>query len=51
MPKKLDRCVKRVKKEGKSEDSAWAICQSAVMGKGRGKRKKVVNGVSRRKKR
>lgn len=47
MPKKLDECVKKVKKEGKSEDSAWAICQASVMGKG--KRKKLVNGVSKRK--
>lgn len=30
MPKKLDRCVEKVKKQGKSEDSAWAICQSSI---------------------
>lgn len=40
MPKKLDKCVKQVKKSGKSESSAWAICQSSVMGKGKSKKKK-----------
>ena len=30
MPAKLDRCVSDVKAEGKSEDSAWAICNSSV---------------------
>jgi len=38
MPKKLERCVKDVKKQGKSSSSAWAICQHSVMGKG-GKKK------------
>jgi len=28
MPKKVEHCVKKVKKQGKSSDSAWAICQS-----------------------
>ena len=26
MPEKLERCVKDVKAQGKSEDSAWGIC-------------------------
>ena len=30
MPEKLDRCVKDVKGEGKSEDSAWAICTDSI---------------------
>lgn len=30
MPEKLDRCVKDVKGQGKSEDSAWAICNDSV---------------------
>lgn len=29
MPKKLHRCVNKVKKQGKKETSAWAICQAA----------------------
>jgi len=36
MPAALDRCVKRLVKEGKSEKSAWAICNAA-----RGKKKKT----------
>lgn len=39
MPKKLERCVKKVKKE-KGEDSAWAICTASVMGKKKKKGKK-----------
>ncbi len=30
MPEKLDRCVSKVKAEGKSEDSAYAICNSTI---------------------
>lgn len=30
MPKKLDKCIKKVKDEGKSEDSAYAICSSST---------------------
>lgn len=30
MPDKLDRCVSDVKGQGKSEDSAWAICKSST---------------------
>lgn len=30
MPKKLDRCVKKLMEEGHDEDSAWAICQSSI---------------------
>ena len=35
MPPKLERCVRDVKKSGKSKNSAWAICQSSVMKKGK----------------
>ena len=38
MPKKVHRCVNKVKGKGKSTSSAWAICNSRI-GKGR-KRKK-----------
>lgn len=34
-PAKIDKCVKDVKKQGKSESSAWAICNAAL-----GKKKK-----------
>lgn len=30
MPKKLDRCVKKVKKQGKKEDQAYAICSKST---------------------
>ena len=30
MPEKLDRCVSDVKGQGKSEDSAWAICTDSI---------------------
>jgi len=30
MPKKLDRCVNKVKKQGKDESSAYAICSSST---------------------
>jgi hypothetical protein len=30
MPKKLDRCVAQVKKQGKNESSAYAICTNAL---------------------
>ena len=30
MPANLDRCVDDVKKQGKSNDSAWAICKSST---------------------
>lgn len=39
MPKKLERCVKKVKKQGKSKDSAYAIC-TAQMKKNKSKKKK-----------
>lgn len=38
MPKKLDKCVKSVKKQGKSESSAYAIC-NASLGKSKSKKK------------
>ena len=30
MPAKLERCVKDVQADGKSEDSAWAICTDSI---------------------
>lgn len=30
MPKKKHRCVNKVKKTGKSESSAWAICTTSM---------------------
>lgn len=30
MPHKLDRCVKKVKKQGKDESSAYAICSKST---------------------
>jgi hypothetical protein len=30
MPAKLDRCVKKVKSQGQSESSAYAICNTAM---------------------
>jgi len=30
MPKKLDRCVKKVQAQGKSKSSAYAICSSST---------------------
>lgn len=30
MPAKLDRCIKKVKKQGKDESSAYAICSSST---------------------
>ena len=39
---KLDRCVEDVKKQGKSEDSAYAICQASIS---KGKTSKSVDDV------
>lgn len=33
MPKKLERCVKQVMKQGKSKSSAWAICTKSTKNK------------------
>lgn len=30
MPKKMDRCIQQVKKSGKNESSAYAICTNAL---------------------
>lgn len=30
MPKKLEKCVSKVKQTGKSESSAWAICNKTL---------------------
>lgn len=40
MPKKLDDCVEKVKKSGKSEQSAYAICNASVNKKKTKKKKK-----------
>lgn len=43
MPKKLEKCVKSVKGQGKSESSAYAICSTSTgykVGKGSTKHKK-----------
>jgi len=37
MPKKLDKCVKKVKAKGKSKKSAFAICNASLK-KGKKKR-------------
>lgn len=39
MPKKLDRCVKKVQKTGKSKSSSYAICNASI-NKGAKKNKK-----------
>lgn len=33
MPKKLDRCVKELMKQGKSESAAYAICNASINAK------------------
>ena len=30
MPPKLDRCVRRVRRQGKSKQSAYAVCSTAT---------------------
>lgn len=30
MPKKLDRCVEKLIKEGYTKEQAWAICKSRI---------------------
>jgi hypothetical protein len=40
MPKKLDRCVEKVKASGKSKSSAWAICTAQIKKKSKGRKKK-----------
>ncbi len=38
MPKKLDRCVEKVKKKGKVKN-AWAVCKAALSRKSKKKKK------------
>jgi len=45
MPKKLDRCVKSVKKSGKSESAAYGICSKST-----GIKRKKGNGWTKGKK-
>lgn len=41
MPAKLDRCVKKIKKQGRSESAAYGICNAALKKmKAKGKKKK-----------
>lgn len=40
MPKKLDRCVKAVKKQGKSESASYAICNASIGAKKKKSKKK-----------
>lgn len=40
MPKKLDKCVSAVKKQGKSESSSYAICNASMKAKKKEKKKK-----------
>jgi len=40
MPKKLERCVRKVKRKGYSTSSAWAICKSSIRKSKRKKKKK-----------
>jgi hypothetical protein len=42
MPTKLDRCVKKLIKEGHDESSAWAICQESIKKGVKMKKKAVV---------
>lgn len=37
MPKKLERCVKKVSAKGHSKSSSYAICNAAGAGKKKGK--------------
>jgi hypothetical protein len=46
MPEKLKRCVQHVKDQGKSEDSAWAICVDSTGLKPHKKKKKEVKKMS-----
>ena len=40
MPKKLDKCVSAVMKQGKSESSAYAICNASLNKDKKTKKKK-----------
>lgn len=37
MPKKLERCAKKVQAKGHSKGSSYAICNSSIGGKKKGK--------------
>ena len=39
MPKKLEKCVKDVQKQGKTKSSAYAICNASI-NKSKSKKKK-----------
>ena len=30
MPKRIERCVRKVRKQGKKKNSAWAICSKST---------------------
>ena len=40
MPKKLEKCVNAVKKQGNSESSSYAICNASMKAKKKDKKKK-----------
>jgi len=44
MPKKLDRCVRKVRKQGKSKSAAYGICSKST-----GYKRKKGGGWSKRK--
>jgi hypothetical protein len=39
MPKKLERCVKKVQKTGKDKSSSYAICNASLSKAKKGKKK------------
>jgi hypothetical protein len=40
MPKKLDRCVKKVKAKGKKKVNPWAVCNASINKKKKKRKKK-----------
>lgn len=46
MPAEVDKCVKALKRQGKSEDSAWSICWAAY----NRKRETMANKAKKRRK-
>ena len=52
MPKKLERCVRKVRRKGHSKDEAYAICSEATGYKvGKGSTKKNKKWVKRKRRR
>lgn len=46
---KMRRCLKKVQAQGYSEDSAWAICMTTVMKKGKNANRNIQQGRSEKK--